>query len=344
MECDILDSLNDLGYSKEFCEDESIKKVLLDEPCSVPFTEVVSWLSLELETIAELEEHVNAITNKDDFSSFLLEVSALLRELDCPYQTLISGPVEERLNNRESRLKLLDYLTSELSSSRIIYINKPTPLIVGEKKRKQDDETEVAFLLKTALTTLDLSNTPVDVKPEKLFADIESTLKNIIENYPNSVEKCALTHSLTAEQWAKLDEIITSLNCEYEVRREMLLKRIDVTVQSFMWSKSLTNEILKVYTPKRGKLQSKCPMSIPMLLSSRQSLLNHQKTSSGKEREVTKCEINKVLIGSVPDRGGRAWEYDIPREMPSFKKRAEGGGGRGGRRGGFGKDKKFRKY
>ncbi|XP_052827333.1 protein FAM98B-like [Octopus bimaculoides] len=306
--------------------------------------QVVSWLSLELETIAELEEHVNAITNKDDFGSFLLEVSALLRELDCPYQTLISGPVEERLNNRESRLQLLDYLTTELSTSRIIYINKPTPLIVGEKKRKQDDETEVAFLLKTALTALDLHNTPTDVMPEKLFADIESTLKNIIEKYPNSVEKCALTHSLTAEQWAKLEEIIASLNCEYEVRREMLLKRIDVTVQSFMWSKSLTNEILKVYTPKRGKLQSRCPVSIPKLLSSRQSLLNHQKTSSGKAREVTKCEINKVLIGSVPDRGGRAWEHDIPREMPSFKKRAEGGGGRGGRRGGFGKEKKFRKH
>lgn len=309
--------------------------------------QVVSWLSLELETIAELEEHVNAITSKDDFNSFLLEVSALLRELDCPYQTLISGPVEERLNTRESRLQLLDYLTTELSTSKIIYINKPTPLIVGDQKRKQDDETEVAFILKSALTALDLCNTPIDVTPEKLFADIESTLKKIIEKYPNSVEKCALTHTLTAEQWAKLDEIIASLNCEYEVRREMLLKRIDVTVQSFMWSKLLTNEILKVFTPKRGKLQSKCPVSIAKLLSSRQSLLNHQKTSSGREREVTKCEVNKVLIGSVPDRGGRAWEYDIPREMPSFKKRVAGGGGgggRGGRRGGFGKDKKFRKY
>ncbi|GAB1609773.1 protein FAM98A-like, partial [Argonauta hians] len=327
MECDILDSLTDLGYSNDFKEDEGIKKTLLDEPCSVPFTEVVSWLSLQLEAVAQLEEHVNAIESKDDFGSFLLEVSGLLRELDCPYKGLTSGPVEERMANRESRLQLLDFLATELTASRIIYVNNPSPLVVGQKCKKQDDETEVAFLMKNALNTLDLSNIPVDIEPDKLFSQIESKLQTVIEKYPNSVETSALTHTLSDQQWDKLNEILASLNSEYEVRREMLLKRVDVTVQSFMWSKSLTNEILKVYTPKRGKLQSKSHVSIPMLLASRKSLLTLQKTSSGRAREVTKCDINKVMIGSVPDRGGRAWEHEIPREMPSFKKRVEGGGG-----------------
>ncbi len=51
-------------------------------------------------------------------------------------------------------------------------------------------------------------------------------------------------------------------------------------------------------------------------------LLKIVKTSSGAAREKTKCPINRVKIGHVPDRGGRAYEHDIPPpEMPSFQKR-----------------------
>ena len=52
-------------------------------------------------------------------------------------------------------------------------------------------------------------------------------------------------------------------------------------------------------------------------------LLTMQKTSSGTAREKTKCKINKVMIGRVPDRGGRAYEHEIPPpEMPAFQKRS----------------------
>ena len=42
--------------------------------------------------------------------------------------------------------------------------------------------------------------------------------------------------SLTEEQWAQLDQINDELTKEYSVRRQMLLTRCDVTVQSFRWS------------------------------------------------------------------------------------------------------------
>ena len=45
-----------------------------------------------------------------------------------------------------------------------------------------------------------------------------------------------VTQPLSQEQWAVLDRINDALTKEYSVRRQMLLTRCDVTVQSFKWS------------------------------------------------------------------------------------------------------------
>ncbi len=50
------------------------------------------------------------------------------------------------------------------------------------------------------------------------------------------VEPGLVTQPLTEDQWATLDRINDSLTKEYAVRRQMLLTRCDVTVQSFRWS------------------------------------------------------------------------------------------------------------
>ena len=45
-----------------------------------------------------------------------------------------------------------------------------------------------------------------------------------------------VSQPLNEEQAAQLDQINAELTKEYSVRREMLLTRCDVTVQSFKWS------------------------------------------------------------------------------------------------------------
>ena len=58
------------------------------------------------------------------------------------------------------------------------------------------------------------------------------------------VSKCPKGHltpslvsqPLSGEQWTQLDRINDELTEEYSVRRQMLLTRCDVTVQSFRWS------------------------------------------------------------------------------------------------------------
>ncbi|KAK2081244.1 hypothetical protein P7K49_040390, partial [Saguinus oedipus] len=113
-----------------------------------------------------------------------------------------------------------------------------------------------------------------------------------------------------------------------------------VTVQSFGWSdraKVKTDDIARIYQPKRYALSPKTTITMAHLLAAREDLSKIIRTSSGASREKTACAINKVLMGRVPDRGGRPNEIEPPPpEMPPWQKRQEGGSGRGGWGGGGG--------
>ncbi len=65
-----------------------------------------------------------------------------------------------------------------------------------------------------------------------------------------------------------------------------------------------------------------CDYSVSLLFSS-PDILAIERTSYGAVRRNTTCDVNKVLMGNVPDRGGRPNETRPPPEMPSFKKRTE---------------------
>lgn len=71
---------------------------------------------------------------------------------------------------------------------------------------------------------------------------------------------------------------------------------------------------------------------IVALLSAREDLAIIEKTSSANVRKNTGTDIQKHVMGGVPDRGGRAYEHaPPPPEMPSWQQRSAGGDrGRGG--------------
>lgn len=53
--------------------------------------------------------------------------------------------------------------------------------------------------------------------------------------YPTQIGKPLLKSRLSDKQWDTVLEVNEAMAQEYHVRREMLLKRLDVTIQSFMW-------------------------------------------------------------------------------------------------------------
>ena len=129
------------------------------------------------------------------------------------------------------------------------------------------------------------------------------------------------------------------LDSEYDLRRQMLLTRFDVTIQSFQWSDKLKGKEDKIsarYTEKRKKLDTMLTggkaTDLVALLAARDDLAIIEKTSSANVRKNTQTSIQKHVMGRVPDRGGRAYEHaPPPPEMPSWQQqRSSGGGGRGG--------------
>lgn len=60
--------------------------------------------------------------------------------------------------------------------------------------------------------------------------------RELVSSAPQGHIKPGLvTQPLSQEQWATLDKVNEALTKDYAVRRQMLLTRCDVTLQSFRW-------------------------------------------------------------------------------------------------------------
>lgn len=62
---------------------------------------------------------------------------------------------------------------------------------------------------------------------------ISELCRELPDNY---IPEPLLLRELSPEQWKALESINVTLQDEYSLRRQMLLRRLDVTVQSFKWS------------------------------------------------------------------------------------------------------------
>nr|XP_005987979.1 PREDICTED: protein FAM98A-like [Latimeria chalumnae] len=117
MERDVLTALRALGYKGPLSEEEVLIKASESGALSPEFTCLCAWLVSELKTVCSLEETVSPTDGPDDAETFQLEVSGLVSELQCPYQSLTTGNVTSRLTSRENCLKLLCFKISEALSS-----------------------------------------------------------------------------------------------------------------------------------------------------------------------------------------------------------------------------------
>uniref|UniRef100_A0A672JZS6 Protein FAM98A-like n=1 Tax=Sinocyclocheilus grahami TaxID=75366 RepID=A0A672JZS6_SINGR len=328
-------------------EDGALETAVTGGAASPEFTKLCAWLVSELKLYCKLEENVQATNCPSEAEGFHLEISGLLAELCCPYPALITGEVTKRLLNANNCLLLLSFLISELESSRMILVNQP------QKKEQETGGSKVFMELKGICMALGMSKPPPNITMFQFFSGIEKKLKEALSKVPPThIGEPLLKKPLGPVHWEKIEAINQALVNEYDVRRKMLLKRLDVTVQSFGWSdraKTRADKLSKVYQPLRVALATKSRVSVAHLFAAREDLSKILRTSSGHIREKTACAINKVLMGRVPDRGGRPNEIEAPPpEMPTWQKRQDGpqgggggqyysggGEGRGGGRGGY---------
>ena len=78
------------------------------------------------------------------------------------------------------------------------------------------------------------------------------------------------TDELSAEEWQQVEDYAKKLNNEFDKRTELMLKRLDVTVESFFWSdrvKKLEKEVMAVYKKGRDALAYAGPVGKEELLA-----------------------------------------------------------------------------
>ncbi|XP_041035229.1 protein FAM98A-like isoform X2 [Carcharodon carcharias] len=321
-------------YSGQLLEEDALLQAAGEGPRSPQFTALCSWLASELKAVSSLEECITTTTSPEDSETFQLEVSGLVSELQCPYPTLTTGNVTSRLNNAESCLQLLLFLGSELQAARVLHARRPSLAQHQVPRDTGDDGGEILRELQALCQALGMAEPTRDVPVPQLFRDLETQIRDVSSGLvPDGVGKPLLSRSLDPDQWEHLKEIHRAMCIEYECRRQMLISRLDVTVQSFHWSEGAKQHkavMVQSYEPLRQALCARSGITLAHLLSAREDLSVITKTTCESSREKTACPVNKVLMGPVPDRGGRPGEMEAP--MPTWEDRRGGGGGGGGGR------------
>ncbi|KAB0792058.1 hypothetical protein PPYR_14019 [Photinus pyralis] len=330
---ELLKSIKNVGYDEALLSENQLSTALDEGPKSVEYTKLVSFLANELREICNLDEHINTIATPEDSSTFIMETSSFLHELSCPYERLVQGPVSDRLNTPEDRHLLVRYLTSELMAARILRENQP-----GKRLDLKLKESEQASDLRKILQILGYPQPPKNITMQLLLKKLVPSIQNLIAKAPKDlIGSPIFSGTLSEEQWETLETVNRDLHDEYFIRREMLLKRLDCTIQSFQWSgktKGKDGKFERDYGEKRKPLTPEPEIGIADLLAARDDVAIIEKTSNAAVRKHTKSSINRVIIGAVPDRGGRTSEQaPPPPEMPPWQQRNAGpmgGGGRGG--------------
>lgn len=152
------------------------------------------------------------------------------------------------------------------------------------------------------------------------------------------------THASAAETAPILDAINASLRSEFSMRREMLLKRCDVTVQSFLWgdqAKGRENDIaLSIQAARVGLSKDAPPVTVAdaaAMSRARSRRLAEALDAAGSSSAAS--DVKKHLMGTVPRRGGDVAKarQDQEHQTSNMAGRGRGGGRhhyRRGKRGG----------
>lgn len=154
----------------------------------------------------------------------------------------------------------------------------------------------------------------------------------------------------SSQQLAVLADIHRTFQSDYTLRVHMLRKRLEVTLQSFMWGgkgKLHEDDLARLAATKLASFPTGSQVDEYELWASTPTVLHISRMTSREYAQ--RSSIKRVIIGKVPDRGGRVdtnTRLGNDYEMPAFAKRStstgsdgshhRGGGGGGGRSGGGG--------
>ncbi|XP_059522646.1 protein FAM98C isoform X3 [Myotis daubentonii] len=223
------------------------------------------------------------------------------------------------------------FLCTELQAARLLRLHHqldPTPAVPPSHGEGAEEGAGMVQELILILQALGLLRPSLGTLASRLLWELHAKVSELLPSLPSGSLQPLLSHPLDAPRWEALESLCQSLGDQYCCRRSLLLKRLDLTISAFHWSDraEAQGEAMKaVLMPIRETMTPESDVSIAHILAARADLSRLVPATSKAARRGTICAINKVLMGNVPDRGGRPNELEAP--MPSWQSRRENGGG-----------------
>ncbi|XP_034879341.1 protein FAM98C isoform X3 [Mirounga leonina] len=266
---------------------------------------------------------------------------ALCARLAAELATL--GALERERGESAEALRADDgFLCSELQAARLLRLyHRLDPSPAPPCGEGAEGVAGMVQELVLTLQALGLPRPTPGTAASRLLWELHDKIAELLPSLPPGFLQPLLTLPLDAPRWEALDSLCQRLGDQYCCCRCLLLKRLDLTTSSFYWSDraEAQGEAMKaVLIPLREALTPESDVSVAHILAARADLSHLVPATSKAARRGTCCAINKVLMGNVPDRGGRPNELEAP--MPSWQSRREDGGGQKAGRQNWGRKKK----
>ncbi|XP_075842794.1 protein FAM98C isoform X1 [Microtus pennsylvanicus] len=264
-------------------------------PACADFRALCARLAAELTALGALERReegtavLGAGHGPDAEEEFLRQLTGLLRALHCPDRALCGGDCAAVLREPGGGLRLLRFLCSELQAARLLHLR---PQLHARPVQSFGEGTkEGNGVVQELMLTLQALGLPRPVRgtlASQLLWEFHEKISELLPRLPPESMQPLLSSLLDASRWAR-------------------------------------GEAMKaVLFPIRGLLTPESNVSVAHVLAARADLSRLVPATSVASRRGTSCAINKVLMGDVPDRGGRPDELEVP--MPTWRSRSEDGG------------------
>uniref|UniRef100_A0A1A7ZUW8 Family with sequence similarity 98, member C n=1 Tax=Nothobranchius furzeri TaxID=105023 RepID=A0A1A7ZUW8_NOTFU len=225
-----------LGYPSGSC----LSRCRCDElPCPL-----LTWLSVELRTLCPELQDPDRTTNV----LLVKELRHLLSSMSSPLADMTSDVLEPSVLNN-----VTEFLVSELLTARIMKHKESHPeenLKEDDSAREQRLEGDRGFSQEYEDTdAAEASRPSAEMQAEWILLlrslglgassqldDVKSEVKLRIDHLPGGeMANPLLKPILSSEQWREVKKINQVLLEDYGCRRQMMIKRFQVTLQSFAW-------------------------------------------------------------------------------------------------------------
>lgn len=285
------------------------------------YRELVRWLACAIKQYTPgIDETVSSV---DDLHSFAMEISSFLKELGCPYHRLLEGPISARYRSEDDSTLLVDFLTGECMTGVIIQQRQ------NEEKKYQSNLSQI---IDTPLNTIMqlCRSLSVDVncnETEICVTDVFDQMIDRMESTSQPVPELLFRPNvkLSDDQWTHLNQCHTDLQEEYNLRRKLMMTRLDVTMIGFQWKGATKLDVAQIWRHRKRYLSSLVTrlnqMDISYLLVADRNLLIVEKVVSTR----IQGSKNNVFQGNLklPHRGGTV-SIDQKPHMPLWSSREEG--------------------